>query len=295
MTFFLDLTRYLNISSGDVFDELNLKESIINNILPDIMEYYCSDLNLDKNRFIPTLQAIDIVFSDENKTKYKKIRSGIEHFNKPPKSEMECINEDFWSVFKKYELSPQNIYEYPRDESERIRVYSLGSFSPSNTLNKVGTITLYTKAVAEFCENRYDYSTVFMAILAREAFKAFYYHAFQILGKTDRWVLLDAKERIQIVKESLASYYECELIKKCGNIVPNMANKYIRDLEDDWRRMDIDSWPASGAILISHNFVPGVSPDILFRISIYDWKTASDILETGYHLCNDIINRTLRL
>ncbi len=63
----------------------------------------------------------------------------------------------------------------------------------------------------------------------------------------------------------------------------------------EWRSYDVEDWPYSGALGIGGLGLTGMKtpPDLaiqLLRCSLYDWKTAADIIKTGYYLADSGIH-----
>ena len=188
--------------------------------------------------------------------------------------------------------------EYPRDvfpadtrEQQRDqKTVLLGQFKPLWGKDKIGKITLYTKAMFEYANRKaLGFEEVFWPTLAREVFKAFHYHMFQKEGKADRYRsrIVNNKDR-ELVKISLAVYFEF-----CFREIHSYNEAYA--MKKEWESFDIDGWPASGALGIQKSAQSDELFRYLFWLSFFDWKTAADIIRTGYYLQSPEIRRKLRV
>ena len=181
--------------------------------------------------------------------------------------------------------------DLPVDTRERQlkNEYTLfGDFLAPRGRSKRGKIILYTKAISVFANSKaLDFEEVFWPTLAHEMFYAFHYCMLQKKGKADRWSsrFLNRKDR-ELVAESLAEFFEQEFAYGGSSFSDLMT--------DEWERFDIDGWPASGALGILKSKQPYELFKELFELSFYDWKTAADIIRTGYYLCSPEIKNMLR-
>lgn len=248
--------------------------------------FYFSDKSLwDEHCFDYELQPIDvsgvdIKFSDKVVIKEKKVRPGIGNTDVGINR---CID--------RYLDSGEAVGILSRDEPITIKQRTLGEFrAASSNADKIGTITLYNKAIAEFCgEEGIDYTIAFWGTLAHESFHAFHYNLFRNHGKTYRWNHGSIKSGIVI--ESLAAAFEfIFLINHQGDCLDNAGVRMMKDhLENTWCKYDVEDWPYSGALSICRAGLAKIAtiPDLmnmLCQISVYDWKTAADIIKTGYYL-----------
>lgn len=190
-----------------------------------------------------------------------------------------------------------------RDRVIEVKSLLLGRFSPSSSpdIDDIGTIWLYPKAIAEFANNNaIDYTVVFFAALVREAFHALHYSLFKKAGVSDRWKA-GTKLYRDIVKESLASIYEHVFLfnHEDSGLDRLSSRKLIDLLAYEWRNYDIDDHPASGALVtgLGRNVIlpDGTFCGEMLKMSLYDWKTAADIIRTGYYLEHPEIRDRFRL
>ena len=257
--------------------------------------FYWSDKSLwDEHCFdyeVPPIDVsgVDIKFSDEVVVEEKEVRSGIGNTDLGINR---CID--------RYLDSGEPVEILSRDEPITIKQRTLGKFrAASGNADKIGTITLYNKAIAEFCgEEGIDYTIVFWGTLAHESFHAFHYNLFRNHGKTYRWNHGSIEKYRGIVKESLAAAFEfIFLIKHQGDCLDNAGMRMMKDhLENTWRKYDVEDWPYSGALSICGAELAKIAtiPDLmnmLCQISVYDWKTAADIIKTGYYLSDPEVQK----
>ena len=176
------------------------------------------------------------------------------------------------------EKYPGNTREMPIEH----QYVMLGEFRPSSTLNKIGVIWLYPRAMAS---SKYreisDFETVFWATLAHEVFHAFHYNHLKLAGKADRWWSGRKKDR-ELVLESLATYLEYSFL----DLLLHDPHDVQRYKEDEWRYWDVEGWYYSGALGILKSQSPGKLFNSLFEMSFSDWKTAADTIRTGYYMNN---------
>ena len=250
--------------------------------LRDCVQYVIDVLNigeLDAGR-------VDIRFADDIKRSVKKVHPGV--------------GGSF--EIRRREYNREEACEpFSRDALKVVSSLVLGEFRPSAAKNgwKIGTIRIYPNAIEELCAAKgLDPDTVLLATLAREAFQACHYSVFKFGGVSQRWNSGSTKKNRDIVKESLADAFEyIFLINQGGDWLSHAeANKYMDFLENTWRSYDIEDWPSSGALVIGGVGLTKVAvpPDIMNRLLhgfLYDWKSAADIIRTGYYLADSEIQK----
>lgn len=112
---------------------------------------------------------------------------------------------------------------------------TLGSYS-----FKTKTITLYFKNI--FKHHNYNYKTVVATTLAHEIFHAYHFHLLKLRRLPRCIAILSTNKRdYEILKESLASYFEHHFANKHG--VYDVA----RQIENEWHRYSPLIYPYSGA------------------------------------------------
>ncbi len=210
-----------------------------------------------------TLKASDlrIQLSEEIKEATAKVYPGVS-----------CIREAF---------DDYREIDYPAYTRERPREHRFVLLGEFKAQGKNGTIYLYTKAMAS-CDltAKLGFETVFWATLAHNMFYAFLYNQLKREGKIGRW-RSGAKRDRETVKASLAAYFEGAFLG-----FPPISGY----LENEWESLDIEGWPSSGAFMIRKSSRPEKLFRQLYNMAFYDWKTAADILRTGYYLNNSIIH-----
>ena len=257
--------------------------------------FYLSDKSLwDEHCFdyeLPPIDVsgVDIKFSDEVVVEEKEVRSGIGNTDLGINR---CID--------RYLDLGEPVEILSRDEPITIKQRTLGKFrAASGNADKIGTITLYNKAIAEFCgEEGIDYTIAFWGTLAHESFHAFHYYMFRNHGKAYRWNHESTEKYRRIVKESLAAAFEIIfLINYQGDCLDYAWVCTMKDhLENTWRKYDVEDWPYSGALSICGAGLAKITtiPDLmdkLCQISVYDWKTAADIIKAGYYLADPEVQK----
>ena len=225
---------------------------------------------------------VDIRFADDIKRSVKMVHPGV---------------GDSFAIRRREYNREEPCEPFSRDALKEVSSLVLGEFRPSAAKKgmKIGTIRLYPNAIAEFCTaNGLDPDTVLLATLAREAFQACHYSVFKSCGVSMRWNSGSTKKNRDIVKESLADAFEYTfLINQGGDWLSHAeAHKYMDFLENTWRSLDIEDWPSSGALGIGGVGLTKVAvpPSIMDRLLhgfIHDWKSAADIIKTGYYLADD--------
>ena len=102
-------------------------------------------------------------------------------------------------------------------------------------------------------------------------------------GMANRW-RSGAKRDRETVKASLAAYFEGAFLG-----FPPISGY----LESEWESLDIEGWSSSGALSIMKAGMPEYLFRNLYNMAFYDWKTAADILRTGYYLNSPIIRKAV--
>ena len=254
--------------------------------LRECIQYVIDVLNIDEL----DADRVDIRFADDIKRSVKKVHLGV---------------GDSFAIRRREYNREEACEPFSRDALKEVSSVVLGEFRPSAAKKgrKIGTIRLYPNAIAEFCEaNGLDPDTVLLATLAREAFQACHYSVFKFGGVSQRWNSGSTKKNRDIVKESLADAFEYIFLINQGGEWLNLAeaHKYMDFLENTWRSYDIEDWSSSGALGIGGVGLTkaAVPPDIMNRLLhgfIHDWKSAADIIKTGYYLADDEICSVLGL
>lgn len=192
--------------------------------------------------------------------------------------------------------------DYPRDGVFEKEYMVLGEFRASKSPRKIGTIILYMKAIKKFSKmQNLDDHAVLCAVLSNEAFRAFHYDCFRKAGLMERWFSGGKKENRELVKDSLAAVYEYVFLLNHGgdDIDLGSANRFMSILESDWRCFNIDGWPSSGALgigglgLSTVKTPPNLSAKLI-ELSVRDWKTAADIIRTGYYLADSEVQNIFK-
>ena len=232
---------------------------------------------------------VDIRFSDDIKRSVKRVHPGV---------------GDSFAISRREYTEEVPEMPFSRDSLKEVSSVTLGEFRPSAARKgrKIGTIWLYPNAIAEFCAaNDLGPDTVLLATLAREAFQACHYSVFIFDGVSQRWNSGSTKKNRDIVKESLADAFEYIFLINQGGDWLNYAeaDKYMDFLENTWRDYDIEDWPSSGALGIGGVGLTKVAapPNIMDRLLhgfLYDWKSAADIIKTGYYLADQEIQNVFR-
>ena len=177
-----------------------------------------------------------------------------------------------------------------RDSIKKVKSLLLGKFTPSfENEFKLGTITLYTKNIAEFSQNKeIDYNVVFWSTFVHELFHAMHFSLFAHCDCREAWKSNGAKTNCSIVKESMAAYIQYDYLRELekANQFSSDARNMMSNLAEEWRAYDIEDWHYSGALGIKHSLVknPIIVLEELLKMSLNDWKTAADIIKTGYYL-----------
>lgn len=278
----IDLSEWIDTTTGDVLKNMRHPDEMV--LLEEVYRKGVEDLLGTELLYHPNPRALlferglHIKLSEEINYCTTKVYPGVSPERLPEKL-------DDWggtSDFPK-EKHSTNTREMPIE----YRYVMLGEFRPSTVTNRIGTIWLYPKAMAS-CEYRTnsDFETVFWATLAHELFHAFHYYHLKLDGKVKRWSSGRKKDR-ELVMESLAAFFEYSFLF----YMPNgyRVKNYI---ENKWASLDVDGWPYSGALGIEHSRNDRLFAT-LFEMSFRDWKTAADIIRTGYYLCSPEIAREL--
>ena len=233
------------------------------------------------------MSGVNIKFSDKIKYTEKDVHRGIGALD----------SDDKW-LMDRFQDSEEPLDTISRDELIKIKSLILGEFrtTASDKTEKIGTITLYNKAIAEFCAaNGLDYTTVFWGTLARESFHAFHFNMFKRTGRRSKWNSGSNRKNREIVKDSLAAGFEAVfLLNHEGSAFDLAESRRLRShLENTWREYDVEDYSYSGAL----NFeqwrpcmnTPQIYPALLKR-TVYDWKTTADIIKTRYYMGDSVIN-----
>ena len=174
--------------------------------------------------------------------------------------------------------------EYPagtRELPQEHRSVLLGEFKSQG---RNGTIYLYTNAMATGgLAVKLGFETVFWATLAHNVFYAFLYNQLKRAGKVGRW-RSGAKRDRETVKASLAAFFEGAFLG-----FPPISGY----LESEWESLDVEGWPNSGALAILNSSRSDRLFRELYNMAFYDWKTAADILRTGYYLNSSKIRQVI--
>ena len=238
------------------------------------------------------VSVVDIKFSDERKKSVRRVHPGVSAPGdiRWMRGCRDCRPGDY----------PD---ELSRDKSVKTEFLVLGEFSPSQSKKpgRIGIIKLYNKNIAEFCRNnKLDYTTVFWSTLAHESFHAFHYSMFKSAGRQDRWDKAGDRKDRDIIKESLAATVEyIFLINHEGDGIDHLYGRDMRKhLEDSWRRFDVEDYPYSGALGIGGLGLTKIAapPDMMIRLldmSLCDWRSAAEIIKTGYYLTDPRVRRML--
>ena len=245
----------------------------------------CSDHYFDSQPPQIDVSGVSIGFSDKIKYTEKEVHRGIGGLDS--------------GITRRMDQDPKELTDVPsRDEMIKIKSLVLGEFRPSTSdkPQKIGTITLYNAAIAEFCvANDLDYNTVFWGTMARESSHGFHYNTFRKAGRQFRWNSGSTRNNRVIVKDSLAAGFEAVfLLNHEGDDLDLAESRRLRNhLENTWREYDIEDYSYSGALGFEQwrpvMNVPQIYQELLSR-SIYDWKTAADIIKTRYYMVDPVIN-----
>lgn len=291
----IDLSQWINTATGAIINGQKdvSKEKFFERV------YFNGVASLLRNKLLrgydPSIllnhQGLRIELSERIVNKTAIVYSGINHrFLRGCHSDWPETDEFPRNEYPRDEC-PQN--EFPEDTREQAkdRVYCLlGEFQAFRGKSKIGTITLYTKAISEYANGKaLGFEAVFWPTLAHEVFYAFHYHMFQKTDKAARWRsgIRNKKDR-ELVVNSLAEYFEYEFA------ISTQSVGIEKLMTDKWKNFDIDGWPASGALGILASMDSDELFKDLFGLSFYDWKTAADIIRTGYYLQSQVIKSKLR-
>ena len=264
----IELDRWINGKTGDIRARLSRSDEkvLINEVHQQGVEKMLgSDLLRSPCPDALKASELRIKLSEEIRETTAKVYPGVS-----------CVREAF---------ADDREREYPADTRERPlehRSVLLGEFK---AVGKNGTIYLYTKAVATCgLAAKLGFETVFWATLAHNIFYAFLHNQLKREGKVGRW-RSGAKRDRETVKESLAAYFEGAFLG-----FPPITGY----LESEWESLDVEGWPSSGALAILNSLRPDDLFKDLYNMAFYDWKTAADILRTGYYLNSSRIRKVLR-
>ena len=259
----IDLTQLIDIMTGEITAGLGLsdKESLEKHIIDEVHQLGMEELLGHKLLHSTSPDALKysglhIELSEEIKKTTAKVYPGVSDV---------CEARDYFPEGK----YPADTRELPMEHKSVL----LGEFKAAQ--GKDGIIYLYTRAMAT-CDltSKLGFEAVFWATLAHNMFYAFLYHQLKIAGKGNRW-RSGAKRDRETVKASLAAYFEGAFLG-----FPPISGY----LESEWASLDVEGWPSSGALAILNSPRPDRLFKELFNMAFYDWKTAADILRTGYYL-----------
>lgn len=174
---------------------------------------------------------------------------------------------------------------------EPCRYPVLGTFTPSKDESRIGTITIYPKAIARSSgASAADFATVFWSTLAHETFHAMHYDMFRRSDKTSLWDSKALNADRKIVVESLAREYEglflgfADTYKLDNTLTSALIHHQI---ESDARH-DLMDWPYAGASAIESDdmlqLLGGSSFVRLVDMSLKDWHMAADHIKAAYYM-----------
>ena len=276
----INLSKWIDVVTGDVLRNLNPQDG--KELLKEVHRHGVAQLlgmgplHASDPYVLLSATGLSIKLSEKIIYRTVKVYPGISA--KPYREIFDDWEEPGDFPEEKY---PGNTREMPIEHQYAV----LGEFRPSSTLNKIGIIWLYPRAMASSKYRKVaDFETVFWATLAHEAFHAFHYYHLKLEGKADRWLSGRKKDR-ELVLESLAAYFEYSFLDYMLDD-PHWVQKYK---EDEWSCWDIDGWYYSGALGILNSRKSARLFASLFEMSFNDWKTAADVIRTGYYMSNEEI------
>lgn len=167
----------------------------------------------------------------------------------------------------------------------------LGEFCASTEPGRIGTITLYIRAIEEYAYAAdLDPDLVRKAVTAHEVFHAYHYSLFKEIGAEKDWFRKESEKERTLVLESLASAYEWEYCAE--EFLSDKKRlygfcKYCNIHTRSWMNNDIEFWPYSGALAITRYFgnkkpSPESEKDWILKCSLLDWKAAAERCRKGY-------------
>ena len=278
-----DLASWINLENGNIISENFLQDE--NLLLQEVHRKVVADLfgkdllhSCDPNELISELH---IKLSEKIVPRETKLHPGI--------AGMTALKDPFGISVDKECFYQEDRQEKTREKEEKHSFILLGEFKASRKENSIGTIYLYTKAIASRAQRKVtDFETVFWATLAHEVFHAFHFCQMKQAGKEARWQSFKKADR-ELVKESLAAYFEYLFLDK-----QDARDPYRELLRDAWECRDVEGWPYSGALGILKSQHSKDLFELLFEMSFSDWKTAADIIRTGYYMSNHEIAEMFR-
>ncbi len=275
-----DLSRWIDPATGDViirqsdYSQWGSSEEVysLSRLLDELLEG-------DNSTILMNNPGLHIELSEEIITKSALVYPGIN-------AEIMRARPSDWAETDGYRN--EDCHNDTRERQMKNEYTLFGKFLAPRGRSKSGTIILYTKAISAYANSKaLDFEEVFWPTLAHEVFYAFHYYMLHNKGKADRWSSrFSNRKNRELVIESLAEFFEHEFAYGGSSISGTMT--------DEWERFDIDGWPASGALGILKSKQPKYLFEELFNLTFYDWKTAADIIRTGYYLCSPEIKKILR-
>ena len=174
---------------------------------------------------------------------------------------------------------------------EPCRYPVLGTFTPSKDQSRIGTITIYPKAIARSSgASVTDFATVFWSTLAHETFHAMHYDMFRRSDKTSLWDGKALNADRKTVVERLAREYEGLFLGFADTykLDNTLTSALIHHQIDSDARHDLMDWPYAGASAIESSemlqLLGGGSFVRLVDMSLKDWRMAADHIKAAYYM-----------
>lgn len=227
-------------------------DSFLKNYIPNYVHFKYDDLQI---------MVKDIINAEDNKTHHNVLKPYIQEMleiiigNNYTKNIKICDKAlSYLEKLKKAILIQVLNGEYKEKVYDSERYYSV--------------ITLYLANIWDYCQdNNFDYYEMIFTVLSHEYF---HLHHFACLHEYNSLNLDKGISKYnpgKIIKESLASYFECTYAKfKNYNDIAN-------NLIDSWNKNDENYWPYAGAKSITNN---SHFADI-FHESLHSFKKALSI------------------